>query len=139
VHDEVLRRTISLANPARTQKCRAYTIFPKNSLEWRRFTGEMTCGGSLIVVIRQELWLQNTQSVLASLSFQTLNLPKKLCRECRFTPKALIARVVPQAQLHVAGSRLSGSPEDAPLLFVQFKQQCGLCHECPHVCGKPDQ
>jgi hypothetical protein len=43
---------------------------------------------------------------LASLSFQTLDPPKKLYRECRFAPKAFIARVAPQAQLHVTNSRL---------------------------------
>jgi hypothetical protein len=76
---------------------------------------------------------------MASLSFQTLDPPKKLCRECRFAPKAFIARVGSKAHLHVTGSRFEGSSKDAQLLLFHFEQQCSLCHERPHACEKPDE
>jgi hypothetical protein len=59
------------------------------------------------------------------LPFQSLDLSKKLSRECRLAPKALITRIASQAQVHVAHSRFEGSPENTQLLFVQFEQ-----HRC---------
>jgi hypothetical protein len=73
----------------------------------------MTCCGSVLVIIRQELWLQNTPSALTSLSFQTLNLPKKLRCEPHFALKAFITGIAAQAQLHVTDSCFEGSPKNA--------------------------
>jgi hypothetical protein len=50
---------------------------------------------------------------MASASLQGLDLPKKLCREGRFTPEALITRVTPQARVHVPHPRFEGAPENA--------------------------
>ncbi|MBO1906355.1 hypothetical protein J4G37_15785 [Microvirga sp. 3-52] len=113
MYDEVPGHTISLTIPARTQESRAYTIFSENSLEWRRSIGETTCCGSVLVIIRQELWLQNSPSARASLPFQPLNLPKKLCRECRFAPEAIISGIAAQAQLHITDSCFEGASKNA--------------------------
>jgi hypothetical protein len=84
--------------------------YPRHRICSRRPTGPLP---SVLVLFRQELWFQNTPSALASLSFQTFNLPKKVCRECRFTPEAFITGIAAQAQLHVTDSCFEGSPENA--------------------------
>ena len=50
---------------------------------------------------------------MTSLPFKGLNLPKKLGGEPDFSSKAFIARVTPEAQLHVTHSRFQGSPGNA--------------------------
>jgi hypothetical protein len=59
---------------------------------------------------------------VTSLPFQSFDLSQMLCRECRFAPEALIARVASQAHVHVPHSRVEGSPENAQLLSIQVKQ-----------------
>jgi hypothetical protein len=70
---------------------------------------------------------------MTSLPFKGLNLPKKLGGEPDFSSKAFIARVTPEAQLHVTHSRFQGSPENGQLFFVQVKHchHSRLCDLCP--------
>jgi hypothetical protein len=63
--------------------------------------------------VRQRLVIADAPSTMASASLQGLDLPKKLCREGRFTLEAFITRVAPQAQLHVAHPGVQGSPKNA--------------------------
>jgi hypothetical protein len=68
---------------------------------------------SVLILFRQRFDIADAPGTMASASLQGLDLPKKLCRECCFAPKALIARVASQARVHVTHSRFKGSPENA--------------------------
>jgi hypothetical protein len=104
------RHTILAAEPALEHSVVLELRHPRHRIIGRRPTGPLP---SALVLFWQELWLQNTPRARASLSFQTLNLPKKLCRECRFAPEALISGIAAQAQLHITGSCFEGAFKNA--------------------------
>jgi putative transposase len=84
--------------------------YPRHRICGRRPTGPLS---SVLVLFRQELWLQNTPSALTNLSFQTLNLPKKLRCQPQFALKAFITGIAAQAQLHVTDSCFESALENA--------------------------
>jgi hypothetical protein len=73
----------------------------------------MACFRSILILFGQRLDNADASSTMASASLQGIDLPKKLCREGRFTPEALITRVTSQARVHVTHSRFEGAPENA--------------------------
>jgi hypothetical protein len=73
----------------------------------------MACFHSVLIFFGQRLDSAGAPSTMASASLQSLDLPKKLCRECYFAPRTLITRVASQTRVHVTHSRFEGAPENA--------------------------
>jgi hypothetical protein len=102
--------TIFATEPALEHSVVLELHYPRHRICDRR---PMGLSPSVPVLFRQGLWLQKTPSALTSLSFQTLNLRKKLRCEPRFALKAFITGIAAQAQLHVTGSCFEGAPKNA--------------------------
>jgi hypothetical protein len=51
-------------------------------------------------------------------SFQGLDLPQKLCGECRFAPEALVTGIAAQMQVHITHSHFESTLENAQLLLA---------------------
>lgn len=61
------------------------------------------------MVSRLGLDIANAPGAVASTPFQRLDLPQKLCGECRFAPEAFISWICPQAQVHVTRPRFEST------------------------------
>jgi len=82
--------------------------------------------GSGVVFLGQRLYIADAPCAVTRTPLQRFDLPQKLAGECRLTAEALIAGFAPQAQVHIAHTRLRGTPEHPQLLSIQVEQHPNL-------------